>query len=76
VLHVRGKSGLKHTKQLLDCWLQHPEWPRLTVIGPMPNEQITGTEAKAYMAAANIHVPQPGKQQGELEWGVSCLLSQ
>jgi hypothetical protein len=42
----------------------------------MPNEQITGTEAKAYMAAANIHVPQPGKQQGELEWGVSCLLSQ
>jgi hypothetical protein len=69
MLHVRGKSGLKHTKQLLDCWLQHPEWPQLTVIGPMPNEQITGTEAKRYMAAPNIHVPQPGKQQGE------CILT-
>jgi hypothetical protein len=65
VLHVRGKSGLKHTKQLLDCWIQHPEWPQLTVIGPMPNEQISGAHAKRYMAAPNIRVPNPGKQQGE-----------
>lgn len=64
VLHVRGKSGLKHTKQLLDCWLQHPEWPQLTVVGPMPNEQISGADAKKYMAAPNIRVPSPGKQQG------------
>lgn len=66
VLHVRGKSGLKHTKQLLDCWVQHPEWPHLTVVGPMPNEQISGAEAKRFMAAPNIHVPKPGKHQGEL----------
>jgi len=64
VLHIRGKSSLKHTKQLLDCWLQHPDWPRLTVVGPMPNEQITGAEAQRYMAAPNIHVPNPGKTQG------------
>lgn len=75
-LHVRGKSGLKHTKQLLDCWLQHPDWPQLTVIGPMPNEQITGAEAKAYMAAPNIHVPHPGKQQGKLSGCVLCLQCQ
>lgn len=73
VLHVRGKSGLKHTKQLLDCWVQHPEWPQLTVIGPMPNEQISGADAKRYMAAPNIRVPKPGRQQGECVhggWGI------
>lgn len=32
-LHVRGKSELKHTAQLLDCWARHPDWPTLTVIG-------------------------------------------
>jgi hypothetical protein len=32
-LHVRGKSELKHTAQLLDCWSRHPEWPTLTVLG-------------------------------------------
>lgn len=84
VLHVRGKSGLKHTKQLLDCWLQHPQWPQLTVIGPMPNEQISGADAKRYMAAPNIRVPKPGKQQGECVdgglgvgdgfWGVAGLV--
>jgi hypothetical protein len=41
-LHVRGKSTLKHTRQLLDCWMQHPEWPQLTVVGPMPNEHVSG----------------------------------
>eukprot|EP00775_Hariotina_reticulata_P003163 gene3163-3441_t len=66
-LHVRGKSGLKHTKQLLDCWMQHPEWPMLTVVGPMPNEQITTAESTKYMAAANVWVPRPGKHKGP-EW--------
>lgn len=33
VLHVKGKSDLKHTAQLLECWAQHPEFPMLTVIG-------------------------------------------
>jgi hypothetical protein len=64
-IHVRGKSGLKHTKQLLDCWLQHPDWPILTVVGPLPNEQISSSEAKRYMAAANVRVPRPGKPNGE-----------
>jgi hypothetical protein len=72
-LHVRGKSGLKHTKQLLDCWMQHPEWPQLTVIGPMPNEQITGAEARRFMAAPNIHAPNPGKAQGRVALNVWTL---
>ncbi|KAJ1568089.1 hypothetical protein HK405_003676 [Cladochytrium tenue] len=32
-LHAYGRSGRKHTRQLLDCWLQHPEWPALDVVG-------------------------------------------
>lgn len=63
-LHIRGKSSLKHTKQLLDCWLTHPEWPKLTVLGPMPNEQITLQETKMYLAAGNTVVPRPGKVTG------------
>ena len=31
-VHVAGKSGLKHTRELLEAWLAHPEFPRLTVI--------------------------------------------
>lgn len=64
-LHVRGKSSLKHTKQLLDCWLTHREWPKLTVVGPMPNEQITLQQTAEYMGAGNIGVPRAGKFYGE-----------
>jgi hypothetical protein len=32
-LHVKGDSGTKHTAELLECWLQHPEFPLLTIIG-------------------------------------------
>lgn len=64
-LHVRGKSSLKHTKQLLDCWLKHPEWPQLTVLGPMPNEQITLEDTRRYLAAGNIVAPRPGKLAGD-----------
>jgi hypothetical protein len=63
-LHVRGKSSLKHTKQLLDCWLSHPEWPKLTVVGPMPNEQVSLQITKQVMAAGNIAVPRPGRAAG------------
>ena len=63
-LHVRGKSGLKHTAQLLECWARHPEWPRLTVVGPLPNEQVNLTAAKRYLAAKNIVVPRPGVPDG------------
>ncbi|WIA34467.1 hypothetical protein OEZ86_012798 [Tetradesmus obliquus] len=63
-LHVRGKSSLKHTKQLLDCWLSHPEWPRLTVVGPFPNEQVSLQMTKEALAAGNIAMPRPGKAAG------------
>jgi hypothetical protein len=32
-VHVKGKSGLKHTNQLLECWGKRPDFPRLVVIG-------------------------------------------
>ena len=32
-VHVKGKSGLKHTTQLLECWASRPDLPRLVVVG-------------------------------------------
>lgn len=29
-LHIKGKSGLKHTTQLLQCWSSRPDLPTLT----------------------------------------------
>lgn len=31
-LHIAGRSWQKGTKALTDLWLQHPEWPLLTVV--------------------------------------------
>jgi hypothetical protein len=31
-LHIAGRSEQKGTRTLLETWLRHPEWPRLTVI--------------------------------------------
>jgi hypothetical protein len=31
--HSFGHSGLKGTRQLLDCWIKHPEWPSITILG-------------------------------------------
>ncbi len=39
VLHVKGKSGLKHSKQVLECWSQHADFPQLTVIGDNPFDE-------------------------------------
>ncbi|KAI9347219.1 hypothetical protein BDR26DRAFT_854761 [Obelidium mucronatum] len=31
--HVYGGSGRKSTAQVLDCWMQHHDWPTLTIVG-------------------------------------------
>ena len=31
-LHVAGNSQFKGTKSLVNCWKEHPEWPRLEVV--------------------------------------------
>jgi glycosyltransferase involved in cell wall biosynthesis len=30
--HGQGLSGLKGTAQLMECWVQHSEWPTLTIV--------------------------------------------
>uniref|UniRef100_A0A383W5Q1 Glycosyl transferase family 1 domain-containing protein n=1 Tax=Tetradesmus obliquus TaxID=3088 RepID=A0A383W5Q1_TETOB len=63
-LHVRGKSGLKHSRELLDCWLKHPEFPLLTVVGNSPTDE---PQTQKVLKASNIQLlPKPGvgaKQQ-------------
>jgi hypothetical protein len=48
-LHVKGKSGLKHTPQLLECWRGRPDLPTLTVIG-----RFSWNEVKESVNAPNI----------------------
>lgn len=55
-IHVRGKSSLKHTREVLECWAGRPELPLLTVVGPVPNLQISGPDARRYRAAANVRI--------------------
>ncbi|KAI8614342.1 hypothetical protein BC830DRAFT_391931 [Chytriomyces sp. MP71] len=32
-IHTYGKTGTKSTVQVVECWLQHPEWPQLLIVG-------------------------------------------
>ncbi|KAI8614340.1 hypothetical protein BC830DRAFT_1127816 [Chytriomyces sp. MP71] len=32
-LHSYGKTGTKSTNRILECWLRHPNWPQLTLVG-------------------------------------------
>lgn len=48
-LHVKGKSGLKHTRQLLECWRDRPDLPTLTVVG-----RFAWNEVKDSVKAQNI----------------------
>lgn len=48
-LHVKGKSGLKHTRQLLECWRERPDLPTLTVVG-----RFSWNEVKDSVKARNI----------------------
>jgi hypothetical protein len=64
VLHVRGKSSLKHSRELLECWLSHPEWPQLVFVGPLPNPQVNTSLTKAVQAAGNIRVLASGPVTG------------
>jgi hypothetical protein len=62
-LHVKGKSGLKHTSQLLECWRQRLDLPLLTVVG-----RFSWEEARQSIDAANIafypKVYRCGRMQG------------
>lgn len=60
-LHVKGKSGLKHTRQLLECWAKHPEFPLLTVIGVHSTED---EHTRAVMTSHNVLLlPHPQRDQ-------------
>jgi glycosyltransferase involved in cell wall biosynthesis len=41
--HGKGRSGLKGTAQLIECWVRHPEWPILTIVGGDKREVFNHT---------------------------------
>lgn len=40
-LHMPGRSNNKGTRQLLDLWMRHPEWPPLTLVWRSRNAHAT-----------------------------------
>ena len=48
-LHVKGKSGLKHTRELLRCWGGRRDLPPLHVVG-----RFTWDEVQDVVGAPNI----------------------
>ena len=51
-VHVAGKSPYKNTEAVVEAWLLHPEWPRLTVVTRLKSY---GHLAEKSKAAENIH---------------------
>jgi hypothetical protein len=60
-IHVKGKSGLKQTRETLDCWAKHPEWPPLVVVGKATDHDLTPPSR----AASNIIYFPPITPPGE-----------
>ncbi|KAJ3405978.1 hypothetical protein CcCBS67573_g02236 [Chytriomyces confervae] len=52
--HAYGHSGRKSTGAVLECWLNHPEWPKLTVIGD--NAIAANSERILKAKATNIQL--------------------
>ena len=51
-LHMAGRSWQKGTQPLITLWLQHPEWPMLTVV---QNERTYNQSKVAAITAPNIN---------------------
>ncbi|KAJ1538707.1 hypothetical protein HK405_013551, partial [Cladochytrium tenue] len=53
--HGYGHSGRKQTRQLIECWLEHPEFPTLTVVGNTPPEDLIREHSDALRRLASAH---------------------
>ncbi|KAJ3217743.1 hypothetical protein HDU81_000748, partial [Chytriomyces hyalinus] len=45
--HSYGYSTAKSTPQLIECWMRHPEWPKLVMIGNLPDFVKSPNETEA-----------------------------
>ncbi|KAJ3220458.1 hypothetical protein HDU81_011404 [Chytriomyces hyalinus] len=45
--HSYGYSTAKSSAQILECWMRHPEWPKLVMIGNRPDFVKVTKEAEA-----------------------------
>jgi glycosyltransferase involved in cell wall biosynthesis len=50
-LHLAGQSPLKGTSAVVNLWLKHPEWPRLTIIQHPDHAQLIEAENIHYIVA-------------------------
>ncbi|KAJ1565143.1 hypothetical protein HK405_013053, partial [Cladochytrium tenue] len=55
LFHSYGHSGRKHTRQLIECWLEHPEFPHLTIVGHTPPEDIVKEHRDTLLRLADAH---------------------
>ena len=89
-LHVAGKSNTKGTKQVLQAWLQHPDWPPLQLLchcgdlatfnfeGCCRNTWLARFPRERLAAAANLHVIDeevPAARLAALQAGAGVHLS-
>ncbi|KAJ1564556.1 hypothetical protein HK405_014572, partial [Cladochytrium tenue] len=53
--HSYGQSGRKHTRQLIECWLEHPEFPHLTIVGHHSTADFVREHRDALRRLASAH---------------------
>ena len=50
--HLAGQSPLKGTSVIVNLWLKHPEWPRLTIVQHPDHAQPIEAENIRYIVAS------------------------
>ena len=65
-LHVAGQSPLKQTREVLDAWHAHPEWPLLTIVhrGTSAGPGTLAAKLRAYRGGAGGQRAKRGAQPG------------
>ncbi|MDI9238649.1 glycosyltransferase [Lysobacter sp. LF1] len=64
-LHIAGRSSAKGTRAVLDAWLHHPEWPRLTVVQCARKARVLAASANIEHRVGYLHDDELRRLQNE-----------